>query len=102
MFGAIGCTETVRSDVSPPRPPPQDSPSLDPAVRDAIVKYVQETRKWDRSRYVIQTDLPEGGLERYLIGHLDNVERPRPGGGLSFVVCFDRTSLRVVRELGFQ
>jgi hypothetical protein len=97
-----GCDRRKDQALERPRPAPQDTTTIEPIVRDSIVKYVEETKGWDRKRYVIQIYERSETMPQYLVGHLDDVEHPRMGGGLSFVVVFDRAELRVVREFGFQ
>lgn len=87
------------------RPPPitaGDSPNIKTEIRDALVAYVEVTRKWHRSEYIIQIDGPLGELDGYMIGKISPAEEMKVGGGEFFVAYIDRKTLKVIRELHFQ
>jgi hypothetical protein len=75
---------------------------LAPDVKQAIESYVGEKYGWERERYVIRFQKQEDGVDLYFIGHREDAEQIRMGGGKSFFLYFDPATLKAIREMHMQ
>ncbi len=98
-----GCLEKHAHTIKLPPPiEAGDSPEIRPEIRDTLVAYLEATRKWSRSEYVLQIDGPSNDLEGYMVGKISGSENIKVGGGDFFVIYVDPRTMKVVREMHFQ
>jgi hypothetical protein len=71
-------------------------------IKDLLDEYILDSRGWDQKDYYLTgKDNGESMLEVYV--HFKNdINATLPGAGKSFIVCFDKRKMKIVRELALQ
>ena len=71
---------------------------------DPIVEYLSRIKHWRRDEYRIESrgPSPDRQTDMFTIVHSDDERAVHPGGGKSVILCLDRRSHQVTKELGSQ
>jgi hypothetical protein len=71
---------------------------------DPVVAYLTRTKHWQPDEYRIESrgPSPDRQTDMFTIVHLDDERSLHPGAGKSVILCLDRRSHQVTKELGSQ